>query len=117
MRNTYSPEFKAKVVREVLREEKPLSQVAAAHGVHLNLGIFARLYTDTIEQMLEAELSAELGYEKYEAKGRNSGNNRNGHYTRKVRSGGGRSRDCRAARLQAKVLNQLVIYSENCNSV
>jgi len=37
MRNTYSPEFKAKIVREVLREEKSLSQVAAAYGVHPNL--------------------------------------------------------------------------------
>jgi transposase-like protein len=36
MRNTYSPEYKAKVVREVLREDKTLSQVAAAHGVHPN---------------------------------------------------------------------------------
>jgi transposase len=37
MRNTYSPDFKAKVVREVLREDKTLSQVAAAHGLHPNL--------------------------------------------------------------------------------
>jgi transposase-like protein len=37
MRNSYSPEFKAKVVQEVLREEKTLSQVAAAHGIHPNL--------------------------------------------------------------------------------
>lgn len=37
MRNTYSPEFKAKVVREVLREDKTLSQVATAHGLHPNL--------------------------------------------------------------------------------
>jgi transposase-like protein len=37
MRNSYSPEFKAKVVREVLREDGTLSQVAAAHGVHPNL--------------------------------------------------------------------------------
>ena len=37
MRNYYSPEFKAKVVREVLREDRTLSQVAAAHGVHPNL--------------------------------------------------------------------------------
>ncbi len=36
MRNTYSPEFKAKVVREVLREDKTLSQVAATHGLHPN---------------------------------------------------------------------------------
>src|SRR5438132_10779126 len=52
-------------------------------------GIFARLFATTLEQMLEAELTAELGYEKYAAKGRNSGNNRNGKYKRKVRSSGG----------------------------
>src|SRR5260370_38720006 len=52
-------------------------------------GIFARLFATTLEQMLEAELTAELGYEKYEAKGRNSGNNRNGKYKRKVRSSTG----------------------------
>jgi putative transposase len=52
-------------------------------------GIFARLFAQTMEQMLEAELTAELGYEKYEAKGRNSGNSRNGKYARKVRSSGG----------------------------
>jgi putative transposase len=52
-------------------------------------GIFARLFATTLEQMLEAELTGHLGYEKYEAKGRNSGNSRNGKYTRKVRSSGG----------------------------
>lgn len=35
MRNSYTGEFKAKVVREVRREEKTLSQVAAGYGVHL----------------------------------------------------------------------------------
>ena len=52
-------------------------------------GIFARLFSSTIEEMLEAELSAELGYERYQAEGRNSGNSRNGSYTRKMRSSGG----------------------------
>jgi len=52
-------------------------------------GIFARLFGKTLEHLLEAELTAHLGYEKYEAKGRNSGNNRNGKYKRKVRSSGG----------------------------
>jgi len=52
-------------------------------------GIFARLFSKTIEEMLEAELSAELGYERYEAEGRNSGNSRNGYYTRKMRTSGG----------------------------
>lgn len=52
-------------------------------------GIFARLFATTLEQMMEAELTAQLGYEKYEAKGRGSGNSRNGKYKRQVRSSGG----------------------------
>lgn len=52
-------------------------------------GIFARLFATTLEQMLEAELTAHLGYEKYEAKGRGSGNSRNGKYKRQVRSSSG----------------------------
>ena len=52
-------------------------------------GIFARLFAETLEQMLDAELTAQLGYEPYEAKGRNSGNSRNGHYRKKVRSSQG----------------------------
>lgn len=52
-------------------------------------GIFARLFAETLEQMLDAELTAQLGYEPYEAKGRNSGNSRNGHYRKKLRSSHG----------------------------
>ncbi len=52
-------------------------------------GIFARLFARTLEQMLEAELTEHLGYEKYEAKGRNSGNSRNGSYQKKVRISSG----------------------------
>jgi putative transposase len=52
-------------------------------------GIFSRLFSKTLEQMLEAEMSEHLGYEPYEAKGRNSGNNRNGHYGKKVRTSEG----------------------------
>jgi putative transposase len=52
-------------------------------------GIFARLFANTLEQMLEEELTDHLGYEPYEAKGRNSGNNRNGHYSKKVRTSEG----------------------------
>src|SRR5260221_6252471 len=54
-------------------------------------GIFARLFSKTLEQMLEGELSEHLGYEKYQGKGRNSGNSRNGRYKRKVRTSGGQS--------------------------
>jgi len=52
-------------------------------------GIFAKLFSKTIEEMLEAELTSELGYERYDTEGRNSGNNRNGRYTRKMRTSGG----------------------------
>lgn len=52
-------------------------------------GIFARLFASTIEQMLEAELTAHLGYERYAADGRNSGNSRNGRRTRKLRTSAG----------------------------
>ncbi len=52
-------------------------------------GIFAKLFASTMEQMLEAELSDHLGYDRYETKGHNSGNNRNGHYDRKLRTSNG----------------------------
>ncbi len=52
-------------------------------------GIFARLFATTLEQMLEGELTEQLGYEPYEAAGRNSGNNRNGRYAKKVRTSTG----------------------------
>ena len=52
-------------------------------------GIFAKLFAGTLEQMMEAELTDHLGYEPYEAKGRNSGNSRNGYYSKKVRTSEG----------------------------
>ncbi len=36
--------------------------------------------------MLEAEMTEHLGYKKYEAKGRNSGNSRNGHSEKLLRT-------------------------------
>ena len=37
MRKHYTSAFKAQVVREVLREEKPITQIASEHGVHPNV--------------------------------------------------------------------------------
>ena len=34
MKKQYSPEFKAKVVQEVLKEEKTMAQIASEYGVH-----------------------------------------------------------------------------------
>ncbi len=36
-RKSYSAEFKARVTREALREEKSLSEIASAYGVHPNM--------------------------------------------------------------------------------
>lgn len=52
-------------------------------------GILARLFAGTIEQMLEAELTSQLGYERYAASGRNSGNSRNGKRSRSLRTSTG----------------------------
>src|SRR5919199_3225987 len=52
-------------------------------------GIFARLFADTLEQMLEVELTAHLGYQPHAPEGRNSGNSRNGKRTRQLRSSNG----------------------------
>jgi putative transposase len=72
---------------EVLARE--LAKAESIDDFYGKEGIFSRLFSQTIEQMLETELTEELGYERYEVEGRNSGNNRNGHYTRKMRTSGG----------------------------
>jgi len=56
-RNTYEPEFKAKVVLKLLREEKTVSQIASEYGVHPNL--ISRWKTEFIEKM-PAVFSKEL---------------------------------------------------------
>jgi transposase-like protein len=37
IRKSYTVEFKIKVVREILREEKTLAQIASEYGVHTNV--------------------------------------------------------------------------------
>lgn len=71
---------------EVIKE---LSSAASMDDFFGKEGIFARLFARTMEAMLEAEMTEHLGYEPYEAKGRNSGNSRNGHSKKKLRSSAG----------------------------
>ncbi len=73
----------------VERVQQELATAASMDDFFGKEGIFARLFATTLEQMLEAELTAQLGYERYEAAGRNSGNSRNGKRPRKVRSSAG----------------------------
>ena len=63
--------------------ERELARAKSMDDFFGKEGIFARLFAHTIEKMLETELSEHLGYEAYEVKGRNSGNSRNGRYTKK----------------------------------
>ena len=66
-----------------------LGQATSIDDFYGKDGIFSKLFSKTIEDMLEAELTSELGYERYESEGHNSGNSRNGHYSRKMRTSGG----------------------------
>jgi putative transposase len=50
-----------------------------------------RLFTGTIEQMLEAEMEEHIGYEKHSAAGNNSGNSRNGYNRKNITSDYGTS--------------------------
>jgi putative transposase len=68
--------------------------------------------------MLEAEMTDELGYERYEAKGRNSGNNRNGKRSKRLRTSAGDTeisvpRD-RNGQFQSKLLKR---YEKNTNEI
>jgi putative transposase len=50
-----------------------------------------QLYVRGVEKMLEGEMDAHLGYEKYAPEGRNSGNSRNGKSYKKIKSEYGQS--------------------------
>src|SRR5512134_3068462 len=73
----------------VERVQKELASAKSLDDFFGKEGIFARLFADTLEQMLEAELTAHLGYERHAPEGRNSGNSRNGRRTRNLRTSSG----------------------------
>jgi len=68
--------------------------------------------------MMEEELTDHLGYEPYEARGRNSGNSRNGYYSKRVRTSEGET-DVRVPRdrngdYEPKILRR---YASNTNEL
>jgi putative transposase len=85
-RKSPSPQESMPSAEEVQAE---LAKVQSMDDFFGKEGVFARLFATTMEQMLAGELTEHLGYEPYEATGRNSGNNRNGHYAKKVRTSTG----------------------------
>jgi putative transposase len=79
------------VLPSVERIQQELARAKSIDDFFGKEGIFARLFADTLEQMLEAELTAHLGYPRHAPEGRNSGNSRNGKRTRKLRTSSGDS--------------------------
>lgn len=77
------------VLPSVERIQQELARAKSIDDFFGKDGIFARLFADTLEQMLEAELTAHLGYPRHAPEGRNSGNSRNGKRTRKLRTSTG----------------------------
>lgn len=77
------------VLPSVERIQHELASATSIDNFFGKEGIFARLFAGTLEQMLEAELTAHLGYEPYAAAGRNSGNSRKGKRTRNLRTSAG----------------------------
>lgn len=64
----------------MLNDTTKLSEILSNSG---NLDEFIKkMIKDMVETLLKAELSEFLNYDKYEYKGRNSGNSRNGYYSR-----------------------------------
>jgi len=77
------------VVPSVERIQQELARAKSIDDFFGKEGIFARLFADTLEQILEAELTAHLGYPRHAPEGRNSGNSRNGKRTRQLRTSAG----------------------------
>lgn len=73
----------------VERVQQELATATSIEDFFGKEGIFARLFATTMEHMLEAELTAHLGYEPYAPEGRNSGNTRNGSRPRRLRTSAG----------------------------
>lgn len=76
-------------IPSVERVQQELASAKSLDDFFGKEGIFARLFADTLEQMLEAELTSHLGYEPHATEGRNSGNSRNGKRERKLRTSNG----------------------------
>jgi len=65
-------EFKAELLDELLGDSKTAQEILGQQG------LIKQLTKALLERALQAELTFELGYEKHQAAGNNSGNSRNG---------------------------------------
>src|SRR5918912_1439240 len=86
---THEPTLTGTVLPSVERIQHELASAQSIDDFFGKEGIFARLFAGTLEQMLEAKLTAHLGYAPSAASGRNSGNSRNGKRSRNLRTSAG----------------------------
>ena len=66
--------------------EEALSQCKTLEDISGKNGLLKRMLKEMTEQVLEAELTGHLGYEKHSMEGKHSGNSRNGKTAKTVRS-------------------------------
>jgi putative transposase len=67
MKKNYTPEFKAKVVLELLREELTLNQLAAGYGIHPNLvSKWRKAATDGLPELLADRRKKDKSANEYE---------------------------------------------------
>src|SRR5919199_5598867 len=85
----HEPTLTGTVLPSVARILHELASAKSIDDFFGKEGIFARLFAGTLEQMLEAELTAHLGYPPYAASGRTSGNSRHGKRSRNLRTSTG----------------------------
>lgn len=62
MRRNHPPEFKAKVVLEILKEEKSISELASEHGIHPN--VLQRWKKDAVQHLAELFVDDRKGITK-----------------------------------------------------
>jgi len=66
-----------------------ISKVKTSEDIFGDTGIMKELQKALTERILEGEISTELGYEKYAASGKNTGNSRNGHTSKTLKTTSG----------------------------
>jgi transposase-like protein len=69
-------EKKKLVPRELLKQFIKENNLKTAEDAH---NLVKELFADTIQELLEAEMDESLGYEKNDAKDKDTENRRNGH--------------------------------------
>lgn len=61
-RRTFTPEEKAKIVLEILKEEKSVSQLASEHGIHAN--VLTRWKTEAVQNLSQLFVDDRKGITK-----------------------------------------------------